>query len=199
MMLNSVEEFFKKRRKTVEKYNEDKILDLGWEYPDVLYSFKGVYAIGVFIFYRHLFKNNIKTDIILKDKESKRRQLLYSDKFLREHYTEFFHVNELKEMKTFLQHYYDIGNVIPTWPGANISRGMAHCYDIPNVYYKTYNKFTNLIFKNIYVNSFLDIILKENEYDTVAKLLGMNKKEYVEFLKYITEVIITRNNLLGEL
>ena len=31
-----------------------------------------------------------------------------------------------KEIKEFLEHYYDIGNIIPTWPGANVNRGMAH-------------------------------------------------------------------------
>lgn len=51
MKLQSVEEFFQKRE-NVEKYNEDKINKLKWECPDVLFSFKGIYAIGVFIYYR---------------------------------------------------------------------------------------------------------------------------------------------------
>ena len=45
MKLQSVEEFFHKRE-TVEKYNVDKIIKLNWECPDVLFSFRGVYAIG---------------------------------------------------------------------------------------------------------------------------------------------------------
>ena len=44
MKLQSVEEFFHKRE-TVEKYNVDKIIKLNWECPDVLFSFRGVYAI----------------------------------------------------------------------------------------------------------------------------------------------------------
>lgn len=31
-------------------------------------------------------------------------------------------------------------------------RGMAHCYDIPNIYYKHHAKFTELIYDKIYNN-----------------------------------------------
>lgn len=129
MKLQSVEEFFHKRE-TVEKYNVDKIIKLNWECPDVLFSFRGVYAIGVFIYYRQLFGDNVKTDIKVKDEKGATRQRLYSDKFLSENYPQFSDVNDLPEIKGFLEHYYDIGNIIPTWPGANINRGMAHCYAV---------------------------------------------------------------------
>lgn len=45
MKLQSVEEFFQKRE-AVEKHNEDKIIKLNWKCPDVLFSFRGIYAIG---------------------------------------------------------------------------------------------------------------------------------------------------------
>ena len=73
--LQSVEEFFRKRE-TVEKYNEDKIIKLNWECPDVLFSFRGVYTIGVVIYYRQLFVDNVKTDIIVKDVKAATRQRL---------------------------------------------------------------------------------------------------------------------------
>lgn len=76
MKLQSVEEFFHKRE-TVEKYNVDKIIKLNWECPDVLFSFRGVYAIGVFIYYRQLFGDNVKTDIKVKDEKGATRQRLY--------------------------------------------------------------------------------------------------------------------------
>ena len=37
MKLQSVEEFFYKRE-TVEKYNDDKIIKLNWECPDLVFS-----------------------------------------------------------------------------------------------------------------------------------------------------------------
>lgn len=103
MKLQSVEEFFHKRE-TVEKYNVDKIIKLNWECPDVLFSFRGVYAIGVFIYYRQLFGDNVKTDIKVKDEKGATRQRLYSDKFLSENYPQFSDVNDLPEIKGFLEH-----------------------------------------------------------------------------------------------
>lgn len=196
MVLHTVKDFFEKKRQPVEKYNEDKIAKLGWECPDVLYSFRGIYVIGIFTFYRDLFIEDVKTDIILKEKNDGVRQRLYSDKFLREHYAEFHNVNELPEIQLFLQHYYDIGNVIPTWPGANVNRGIAHCYDVPNVYYRRHAKFTKLIFENVYTNVFLDKVLEDHKYDTVTDLLKIGKEEYIDLLNYIIGVILERNELL---
>lgn len=195
MKVQSVEEFFQNRQ-TVEKYNEDKINKLKWECPDVLFSFRGVYAIGVFIHYRQLFVENVRTDIIVKDETGVTRQHLYSDKFLSENYPQFSDVNNLPEIKEFLEHYYDIGNIIPTWPGANVNRGMAHCYDIPNIYYKRHAKFTELIYDKIYSNAFIDEIIENDEYDTVEKLLKLDPNQYVKFLKYIVKIIKKRNRQL---
>ncbi len=192
MTLQSVEEFFQKRE-IVEKCNEDKINKLKWECPDVLFSFRGIYAIGVFIYYRELFVDNVRTDIIVKDETGVTRQRLYSDKFLSENYPQFSDVNNLQEIKEFLEHYYDIGNIIPTWPGANVNRGMAHCYDIPNIYYKRHDKFTELIYDKIYSNVFIEEIIENDKYDTVEKLLKLQRNQYVEFLKYIVNIIENRN------
>lgn len=198
MKLQSVEEFFHKRE-TVEKYNVDKIIKLNWECPDVLFSFRGVYAIGVFIYYRQLFGDNVKTDIKVKDEKGATRQRLYSDKFLSENYPQFSDVNDLPEIKGFLEHYYDIGNIIPTWPGANVNRGMAHCYDIPNVYYKRHAKFTKLVYGSIYRSVFIEEILENDKYDTVEKLLKLKPEQYVKFLEYIVDVIINRNKQLQDI
>ena len=195
MKVQSVEDFFQKRQ-SVEKYNEDKINKLKWECPDVLFSFRGVYAIGVFIHYRQLFVENVRTDIIVKDETGVTRQHLYSDKFLSENYPQFSDVNNLPEIKEFLEHYYDIVNIIPTWPGANVNRGMAHCYDIPNIYYKRHAKFTELIYDKIYSNAFIDEIIENDEYDTVEKLLKLDPNQYVKFLKYIVKIIKKRNRQL---
>ena len=195
MNLQSVEEFFQKRD-TVEKHNEDKIKKLKWECPDVLFSFRGIYAIGVFVYYRKRFIDTVKTDIMVKVEKGGMRQRLYSDKYLREHYEKFSDVNSLPEINQFLEHYYDIGNVIPTWPGANVSRGMAHCYDVPNIYFKRHAKFAELVYDNIYRSVFIEEILKNDKYDSVEKLLALQPEQYVEFLKYVIGVIANRNQQL---
>lgn len=141
----------------------------------------------------------MKTDIKVKDEKGATRQRLYSDKFLSENYPQFSDVNDLPEIKGFLEHYYDIGNIIPTWPGANINRGMAHCYDIPNVYYKRHAKFTKLVYGSIYRSVFIEEILENDKYDTVEKLLKLQPEQYVKFLEYIVDVIINRNKQLQDI
>lgn len=143
--------------------------------------------------------DNVKTDIKVKDEKGATRQRLYSDKFLSENYPQFSDVNDLPEIKGFLEHYYDIGNIIPTWPGANINRGMAHCYDIPNVYYKRHAKFTKLVYGSIYRSVFIEEILENDKYDTVEKLLKLKPEQYVKFLEYIVDVIINRNKQLQDI
>ena len=154
---------------------------------------------NIFIYYRQLFGDNVKTDIKVKDEKGATRQRLYSDKFLSENYPQFSDVNDLPEIKGFLEHYYDIGNIIPTWPGANINRGMAHCYDIPNVYYKRHAKFTKLVYGSIYRSVFIEEILENDKYDTVEKLLKLKPEQYVKFLEYIVDVIINRNKQLQDI
>lgn len=150
----------------------------------------------MFIYYRQLFGDNVKTDIMVKDETGVKRQRLYSDKFLSENYPKFSDINNLPEIQEFLEHYYDIGNIIPTWPGANVNRGVAHCYDIPNIYYKRHAKFIKLIYDKIYNNVFIEGIVENDKYDTVEKLLKLQKNQYAEFLKYIVNIIKNRNRRL---
>ena len=76
--------------------------------------------LGLFIYYRQLFGDNVKTDIKVKDEKGLRDSAFIPIRFLSENYPQFSDVNDLPEIKGFLEHYYDIGNIIPTWPGANI-------------------------------------------------------------------------------
>ena len=108
-------------------------------------------------------------------------------------------VKDLPEIKGFLEHFYDIGNIIRTWPGANVNRGRAHCYDIPNVYYKRHAKFTKLVYGSIYRSVFIEKILENDKYDTVEKLLKLQPEQYVKFLEYIVDVIINRNKQLQDI
>lgn len=78
-------------------------------------------------------------------------------------------------------------------------RGMAHCYDIPNVYYKRHAKFTKLVYGSIYRSVFIEEILENDKYDTVEKLLKLQPEQYVRFLEYIVDVIINRNKQLQDI
>lgn len=76
---------------------------------------------------------------------------------------------------------------------------MAHCYDIPNVYYKRHAKFTKLVYGSIYRSVFIEEILENDKYDTVEKLLKLKPEQYVKFLEYIVDVIINRNKQLQDI
>ena len=76
---------------------------------------------------------------------------------------------------------------------------MAHCYDIPNVYYKRHAKFTKLVYGSIYRSVFIEEILENDKYDTVEKLLKLQPGQYVRFLEYIVDVIINRNKQLQDI
>lgn len=70
---------------------------------------------------------------------------------------------------------------------------MAHCYDISNIYYKRHAKLTKLIYDKIYSNIFIEKIIENDKYDTVEKLLKLQKNQYAGFLKYIVKIIKKRN------
>lgn len=106
-------------------------------------------------------------------------------------------VRSSKNSSLILQKYSSF--YLPTWPGANINRGMAHCYDIPNVYYKRHAKFTKLVYGSIYRSVFIEEILENDKYDTVEKLLKLKPEQYVKFLEYIVDVIINRNKQLQDI
>lgn len=143
---------------SVEEYNKDKIRILGWETTDVLYFFLSIYVIGMLVFYPQKYEvPNIK--II----ESNSRKTVYSNKFVKDNYKECKKLNEYLEKSGFISHYFDIGNVIPIWPGGNRDRGMCYCYDLPEIYFnKEQNKKWFEQLKAMYKNAFLDDILKMN-------------------------------------
>ncbi|MCH5280933.1 MAG: hypothetical protein J1E61_05640 [Lachnospiraceae bacterium] len=197
--LEDVKDYFEKKKNSVEKENKAFTDKLGWKITDVLYSFQGIYAIGVYIYYPKCFSDKTNIKIYVKEKQNLKGQLLYSGSYLQKNYTSFSKVNELPEIKEFLKSYYKLGNLIPIWPGGNVSRGMAQCYDIPNVYFNSENKreFSRFFFSDFCSNAHMEEILSENQkYTDIKTLLNMNTKDYREFLEYIVGVIDNRTKKL---
>ena len=73
---------------------------------DTLYSFLGIYVIGLYIFYPDMFicKN-------IEIKAGARRA--YSNNYVNKNYRQFYELNDLPELKNFISNYKKIGNVIP--------------------------------------------------------------------------------------
>ena len=152
---------------TVEAYNCEKTKKLNWEKTDVLYSFLGIYVIGLIAYYpdefnrdgvviKDLKNRNIYNLKIINEIVSKKQKLCKEKKLEKK---EVLDINP--QLNKFIEVYFSIGNVIPVWPGANVDRGCSYMYDIPELYY-TKNEVWFRILKEIYKNAYLDDVLSPN-------------------------------------
>lgn len=187
----NVEEWFRwksDKDKTVEQVNKSNIDDLQWRRVDVLYSFLGVYSIGVYVKYYDKFEC---PSTVIRVKNQKQR--LYSNEYLKEHYNEFPNVNDLEGIKKLLDNYFSIGNIIPIWPGGNVDKGYSGCYDLPELYFNKYQKWFNILI-DMYDNSKLDILMdKEYSIETTKFLEWVVKdNNYENYLEHVNKVISER-------
>lgn len=189
-------------KRSVEKETKKETKDLGWDYTDVLYSFLGIYVLGLYVF----DKKNNSDQFVLKGTDIKLRKkcknLLYSKKIIYEqkYYKTSFakELNNLPVFQEFLDLYYDIGNVIPIWPGGNSARGKAKCYDLAHIYFskkKVLVWFDNL--KKHYNNAYMDDIVNNGfEKNMELFLDNLTVEKYEEFLIYICKTIRKRSDLI---
>ena len=193
------------RSKSVEDLLKKEPEKLNWQYVDVLFSFKGIYSLGIKAFYPNMVgtvqNGTILYPIINKKLNSKQR--LYSGTYLLEHFEEFKELNNLKELRDFIHIYESLGNLIPVWPGANSHRGVFGVYDLADLYFydSKIEELGRLYYKNFHSeNSVFSIsrfcFEKSNTSYKLQDFLSMNREEYKRFLKHIVEVIKNRNSKL---
>lgn len=133
-MVNTIESYFQwktdsKEPSIEEKYKKHKIV-LQWERTDVLYSFIGIYQIGIYVFYPDKCK---RTDYTIKNETGK----YFSLDYLKEEFKKYEKLNKTITESKFIQHIDSLGNVIPIWPGGNTDKGTrSYCFDIPDIYLK---------------------------------------------------------------
>lgn len=151
---------------TVEEYNKEVTKVLGWEKTDVLYSFLGIYVIGLAAYYPDEFDRD---GVIIKDSKSRNIYNLTRVNKIIESKQKEYEENKLSksafldfnpQLINFIKRYFSIGNVIPTWPGANVDRGCSYMYDIPELYYSKYEVWTKILME-IYRNAYLEDILSD--------------------------------------
>lgn len=177
----------------VEKKLEKETKILGWEYTDVLYSFLGVYVIGLYAIdkekapEKQCYNRKENGFVIFVGDTSQR---LYSKKYIFEMVNSltqpdnFSKLNKLKELKDFLRVYNSIGNVIPIWPGGNESRGKFGCYDLPELYFfdKKIAPWTKYLLEKYDLNLFPDVDEINLLHDIESRKTLKNKSKTVEFL-----------------
>ena len=194
-MVNTIESYFQWKTNSKEpaiekKYEKHKIISQ-WERTDVLYSFIGIYQIGIYVFYPDKCK---RTDYTIEKDVGE----YFSLDYLKEEFKKYEKLNKTIIDSKFIQYIDSLGNVTPIWPGGNTDKGKrSYCFDIPDIYFKRYEKWF-LAMKQLYPNSCLDGII-DNEFstdNTKIFLDNMNQDTYPKFLKHVVEVITKREKYL---
>lgn len=166
---------------SVEKMNEKYVNNCGGpDRVDVLYSFLGIYAIGIWVY------NKDKTNVFIREKNKIRvslknnresRQILASKKFLlslqgnNDIPIEVKSLNEV--ISPFVKNYFKVGNLIPIWPGGNVLKGNQNkgFMDIPELFFTKFYDWYEILKKLQY--AFLtefDNKLKEYDKSTMENL-----------------------------
>lgn len=204
--ISSVEEILNSKV-SLEKDYCVEINILGWGYTDVLYSFLGVFVVGLKVYCgenkcANLFKIWTKENkVSIYEKE-------YSWNFIGafvNYYSDKDNDNKikiavdelknLKEINEFINVYSSIGNVFPIWPGGNEHRGTIGCYDIPDIYFNNalIQNYSRHFFNTFCTNNFMEKI-RYGKYRTLTRdsMLNFSREEYRNFLIHIHDTICER-------
>ena len=196
--MQTVDDWFNWRAgkgQSVEQKRIGQINKLKWEYPDVLYSFLGVYTLGIWAYYKDDQEKGITlSGVIIKNKDG---NYVYNSKYLANNYSEYSELNENEKLRDFIKQYSSIGNICPTWPGGNEHRGKSCCYDIPDIYFKRHKSWYKVLYRqnpNACLGSVVNSIYAV-ETSKFLKKIG-NRVKYDAFLEHVNSVIEERKNIL---
>lgn len=183
-----------RRNISIEEQLLDQTRKLGWDKTDVLYSFLGIYVIGLRVFYPDIFE---RTSYLVKAPDGTN---VYSNHYVfgTDNCLEYHELNNLSRLKDFIEIYDTIGNIIPIWPGGNIDRGRSYCFDIPDIYFKKNEKMSKALI-SVYQYSFMENIVENPKEWNTDQLLEMTIDDYISFLTHIIEIINYRNHELEKI
>ena len=188
----------KKRTPIEDLYPQNEII-MSWERRDVLYSFIGIYQIGLSIYYPNLF---YRTDYQIKIKDT--HQVFGVDYLIEKEndkcrYQQYNKLNTVLEEKAFISIITEPGNIIPIWCGGNRDwRLWGYCFDIPDLYFGKWPKWFEALCI-IYPEAALSKI-KNDTYSigTVEFLKKVSDdKSYKAFIDHIVCIINDRTNQLN--
>jgi len=193
---------------SVEKHNYNYTEKCGgYGTTDVLFSFLGIYAIGVWVFNKNIDgifkieKNKIKT---LNEENNKRyTQIICSKKFLLRLQNEKvnqINVDDLNNcLEGFADKYCNVGNLIPMWPGGNTLKGNQNngFLDIPELFFRKYLYWYGKL--NEHPHAWLEEMdrqVKDTRFDSLESfLLSIDSREkYVEYINNAVGIIDYRTN-----
>lgn len=181
---------------------------------DVLYSFLGIYTLGVWVYNR----DKEQSYSAFTSEKIKRRQKLYSTSFLAklQYGIENIDINvdELnnnEQMQKFVKNYFSVGNLIPIWPGGNICRGNSNFFDIPELFFSKYSEWYKILLDlkkdcafldgfNDYMLSSKEEFIFKNRFSSLKNFLDSiaEEKNYNDFLDHVNTVIESRTECIKQ-
>lgn len=216
------------KSQSVEKKNDEytKICG-GSSQADVLYSFLGIYALGVWVYNKdkinkkQVIKNRVEGCSSRQDFYSIRFQLAIQD--IGEN-DEIFNdvvegrvsaiksleinvdtLNKNDELQRFISNYFSVGNVIPIWPGGNGLKGKSGVFDIPELFFAKYREWYYMLLALTGNFAYLDKFNQDfncnfEKYESLDKFLNSisSIEEYTKYLKHVNEIIDTRTDLINK-
>lgn len=190
---------------------------------DVLYSFLGIYALGVWVYNKdkidknQVIKNSVKGCSSRQDFYSRRFQLAIQkvknvkgmdDQRVDEIVNIGIDVSDLNKnqaLNNFFNNYFTVGNVIPIWPGGNGLKGKSGVFDIPELFFAKYREWYNVLLDLTGNFAYLDKFNKDfncnfEKYESLDKFLNSisSIEKYTKYLEHVNEIIDTRTNLINE-
>jgi len=192
---------------SVEDFNETYTNKCGGkEMTDVLFSFLGIYAVGIWAYNKDnkgLFKiekNKIKVSV---EKNGIYSKILCSKKFLLQLQKEnvanidVYRLNE--SIKDFVDLYFDVGNLIPMWPGGNTLKGNQNkgFMDIPELFFTRYYNWYQVLERreNAHLQEMTQY-LEDNQthFESLESFLNSvnSVEKYNQYINHVVAVIKAR-------
>ena len=186
----------------VETWFKPETSALTWgKTVDVMYSFKSIYALGVWAY------NFSSGNFEIKNNKLRYRPedcLLWNgDLLLRiqdyDKYGLAQKLNNNEDMKYFARHYFSLGNLMPIWPGGNVSKGNQNnaFFDIPELYYHYHRTWFDVIrrgFENVFLDDLFTDVGATYDHGLKEFFNSIHSEEsFNAFLHHVVTVIKTRD------
>lgn len=201
------EDIILKKYDAIEERYSEICMKLGWgEHTDVLYSFCGIMALGIYVQEKEKYK--VGNDGRIRLKKNGREQLASKRRIrnmLEERYQPLLYLLGQKQVKDFAGVYDSIGNLIPIWPGGNEFKGKCmiegkYCYDIPDLFFRKYGKLEKIYIEDILklkggvAGAAMEHFLcqeppKEHVKEIFELLEKYTFKEYLNFVAHVSDEI----------
>ena len=193
--------------KSIEDYYEDYTRACGGKKrTDVLFSFLGIYAIGVWVYNKDnegVFKREANKIKVSVKKDGMYSQILCSKFFLlrlQEERIAGIDVSYLNEcVEEFASLYFSVGNLIPIWPGGNTLKGNQNngFMDIAELFFYRYYDWYQILERT--ENAYLQEITKyiennQKHLETLETFLDSidSVEKYEKYVEHIVQVIKQR-------